>query len=63
MKASVTTTVTHLVDHRARKVLFPIPSREIQDQIADHHASLVKARMHMCTSVSNTKLGIPLDTN
>ena len=44
VQAAVTTTVSHLVDRRVRRVKMPVPPLEVQVAIAYEHSSLVTAR-------------------
>lgn len=44
VQAAVTTTVSHLVDRRVRKVKMPVPPLDVQTAIANEHSSLVTTR-------------------
>ncbi len=44
VQAAVTTTVSHLVDRRVRRVKMPVPPLGVQGAIAYEHSSLVTAR-------------------
>ncbi len=44
VQAAVTTTVSHLVDRRVRRVKMPVPPLDVQVAIGHEHSSLVTAR-------------------